>query len=664
MKNSGKIEKESVDELTALRQEVGELREKEEALLKAGDRLEMAQRIGRVGVWDWNPGTGELLWTDEVFRILGYSVNEVTPSYELFLERIHPEDRERLKKAVADSLEGEASYNVDCRIIMKDGEVRYASAQGEMQFGGDGNPLRMLGTFQDMTKCHETEEALVEANARLEQVLKASPAIIYRCDLKGDAVIPTFVSSNVKEQLGYEVEDYIEDPGWWASHLHLEDSDDVLTEFGRVVFSTREDNFAHEYRFMKKNGDYVWVRDELNIFRDNDGKAENFVGSWLDISTKKEAEEARLKLEKLEAVGVLAGGIAHDFNNILTSINANVSRMKKTAGLDGKNMELLEGDLTYAKEITQQLLTFATGGMPIKKLSSISVLLETTATLALSGSHVKADFNLQNDLFTAEVDEGQLCQVINNLVINAVQAMPKSGTVTVSAKNFIKKDKDRIKLPAGKYICITIADEGKGIDKGVLPKIFDPYFTTKPGGNGLGLSTAYSVVTKHGGLIDVESEKEKGTTFRVYLPALEEKLLEVEERTISFPPVRKRILMMDDEERLRKSVGFLLDDLGYDVAFAADGKEALEIFNAERAAGLSFDVVFLDLTVPGGMGGEETMERLLEIDPAVKAVVTSGYSNNNIMANYESYGFAAMLPKPYDIGELNETLLTVIKKAV
>ena len=367
------------------------------------------------------------------------------------------------------------------------------------------------------------------------------------------------------------------------------------------------------------------------------------------------AEEELLKARRIESIGLLAGGIAHDFNNLLTAILGNISLAKMNVTPEDKVFgRLLEAEKASmrASDLTHQLLTFAKGGAPIKRTASIAELLIDSASFALSGSNVKCEFDLPANLWPAEIDEGQISQVINNVIINADHAMTEGGLISVSAQNAIIGAGDHLPLKEGSYIKISIADQGTGIPDELLPKIFDPYFTTKPKGTGLGLTTCYSIVKRHDGLITAESEIGSGSTFYIYLPASEGKLSA--EKSDSESPLRGNgmVLVMDDEEIIREVAGKMLRHLGYDVGYAADGSEAIELYTKALSEGRPFDAVIIDLTIPGGMGGKETIQKLTEIDPGIKALVSSGYSHGPIMAEYRKFGFCGVIAKPYKVEDL------------
>ena len=382
-----------------------------------------------------------------------------------------------------------------------------------------------------------------------------------------------------------------------------------------------------------------------------------------DISNQKLMEKEMQKVEKLESLGILAGGIAHDFNNILTAILGNVSLAKMPGRCDEKIIKRLtdaEKACERAKDLTQQLLTFAKGGTPIKKTAAIAELIRDTAGFALRGSNVRSEVSIAEDLWAVDVDEGQISQVIHNLVINADQAMPQGGVLKLRAENMRIDANKVIPLPEGNYIAIAIVDQGVGIPKEYVAKIFDPFFTTKQKGSGLGLASSYSIISNHGGHITVESAPGIGSTFTFYLPASEKK---IESKKPAIEMLRSgigKILIMDDEELIRDVARDILKSLGYETDLARDGAEALDLYRKAKDAGKPYAAVIMDLTIPGGMGGEEAVKKLHAIDPDAKAIVSSGYSTGPIMADFKAYGFSGVITKPYRIADMGATLQLVI----
>ncbi|MEO6872585.1 MAG: PAS domain S-box protein [Chthoniobacterales bacterium] len=408
----------------------------------------------------------------------------------------------------------------------------------------------------------------------------------------------------------------------------------------------------------------------------SDGKGElcGVVLVFRDITQRLRDEAERRKTETLEQLGLLAGGIAHDFNNLLTAIIGNISLvtllMPEDAQLTGRLNDATNAS-HRARDLAQQLLTFARGGAPIKETASARKLIEDTVSFSLRGTQSRSEVEIAPQLWPSEFDSGQISQVIANLVVNADQAMPDGGTLHVDCDNFTN-DAETLDAPSnlapGRYIRIKVRDEGVGIPEEYAKRIFDPYFTTKAKGNGLGLATTYSIVKNHGGLITVESEVERGSTFTVYLPAALEgiEVLPTPDDVAPETPTELkgsgRVLVIDDEEAIRMLVDFTLTRLGYEVTQTDTALSGIELYRKSLHSGRRFDLVILDLTLPGGMGGRDAFKVLLEIDPTVNAVVSSGYATDDTLSRYEDFGFRGVIPKPYEASVLGRIVHEVIEK--
>jgi signal transduction histidine kinase len=381
-----------------------------------------------------------------------------------------------------------------------------------------------------------------------------------------------------------------------------------------------------------------------------------------EIAERERMEAELSRVQKLESLGLLAGGIAHDFNNLLGAIMGNISLAMLDVDPENSAYQQLtkaERASFRAQELTRQLLTFSRGGAPVKKRITLPGVISESAGLSLRGSRVLHELSIAADLWPVEADEAQMMQVFNNLLINADQAMPAGGIIGIAAGNVTLGPDEVPSLAAGRYVKITVSDGGTGIPREHLGKIFDPYFTTKQKGSGLGLAATYSIIRKHDGHITVGSELGKGTVFHVYLPA--------SPGEVPPPPRQEKfvrgsgaVLIMDDDEDMRKTTGDMLMRMGYTVDYAGEGNEAIARYQQAREAGRPFAAVIMDLTVPGGMGGKEAIGKLLTIDPAVRAIVSSGYSEDPVMADFRACGFRGVAIKPYRIRELSEVVASVI----
>lgn len=478
----------------------------------------------------------------------------------------------------------------------------------------------------------------------------------------------------------FETGRYVEVNDAWLRFIKLKREDVIGKNFLKLNIWCHKQDSIRMLRILRKEG----TGNNIEIyFRNSQGDIRPFLCSYTnvmigdekyvlfvanDISEQKAMEQdleihqekltaERIKACKLESLGVLAGGLAHDFNNMLTVITGNLSLAKMHNPSDGIKIFLTEIETAalQAQDLTRQLLTFSKPDAPAKQTISISELLRKTVNFALSGSNIICKFSISPYIHNIEADEGQIRQVINNLIINAIQAMPNGGAVSVEARNYTVSNADFLPIPNGDYVVIIIADQGYGIPEDSRNKIFDPYYTTKESGSGLGLATSYSIVNQHEGYITFESEIGQGTTFYVYLPALSgvEAIPCPEEEDLAFGS--GRILIMEDTEIIRKMLGNMLTSLGYQAELVSNRQEGVAMY-AKALQDNKFDAVIMDLTVPGDGAATETIEELLELDPAAKVILTSGYTNNPIIKSYNEWGFSAVLTKPFSLSELSQAL--------
>ncbi len=499
-----------------------------------------------------------------------------------------------------------------------------------------------------------TEESLLEKEATLKSILRATPVGI---GLVIDRTL-RWVSPELAKIIGYSIDELI---GNNARILYP--STEEFKRVGVVKYDQLKQSDVGEVEtvWKKKDGTLIDIHLRSSPLNQDDF-SEGVTFTALDISSRKQMEEDLQRGQKLESLGLLAGGIAHDFNNLLQAIMGNLSLASLYADPGSqvaRKISETEFAVSRSKELTQQLLTFARGGEPIKKALAIDELLQGTCSFSLKGSNVKCQFDFSDNLWVIEADEGQLNQLFQNLTINADQAMPEGGLLNVKVENTNLSAGRFSSLPAGHYLKVIFSDDGIGVGERYVKKMFDPYFTTKKKGKGLGLAVAYSIVKKHNGLIYAKSKKSCGTDVFVYLPAVEGKKNVVEEETKLWHG-KGKVLVMDDEDQVLRLAKEMLEHLGYSVTTAVNGEEAVLFFEKAYGTDCPYDIVILDLTIPGGMGGKDTIIKLQEIDPGVKAVVSSGYANDPIMSNSEAYGFCAVMPKPYRINTLSQTLSKVV----
>jgi PAS domain S-box-containing protein len=417
----------------------------------------------------------------------------------------------------------------------------------------------------------------------------------------------------------------------------------------------------YEKELQCKDGSVFPVELRTALISDEDGAPSAMWAIVRDISEREAVQRERLKTQKLESLGVLAGGIAHDFNNILTVIMGNISFAKLDMDESRSGYQpLARAELATLKaaELAKQLLVFAKGGQPIKKAVSLEQILREAIALALSGTNVLGIVDVTTPLNVVEADEGQINQSFHNIILNAVQAMPGGGNLTVHGSNVTLNEANRLGLQPGEYVQLSFSDEGCGISASDQKKIFDPYFTTKAGGSGLGLASTHAIIKRHGGQITVSSSVGKGTTITVYLPSLGTMADDspLPEETAIEPTAGGSVLVMDDDEMVRDLASITLNRFGYSVTTCKDGNSAVSLYRTAMEQGTPFTLVIMDLTIPGGMGGVEAAREILSFDPEARLVVSSGYSDDPVMANYTEFGFCGAIEKPYRVKDIANIL--------
>lgn len=542
------------------------------------------------------------------------------------------------------------------RAIEKFGlEKSLRSHQEELE--GMNEELRKIRDDLEKQVGRRTED-LQASQDRYVALVSNVPGAIYSCNFAAERELH-FLSPFIEQITGYPMREFVGEGARKKLEdiIHGDDRAEMKERLKRQLES--QGHFALEYRVVHRNGAVLWVLDKGQQILGENGQAVSLEGIIFDITERRHLEEERLKTSKLESIGLLAGGVAHDLNNILTAISANV-QLGLIEHERGQNVELrlqnANNACNSAADLAKQLLTFAKGGAPVRKPVDIGELIKKTVSFSLHGSKVVPEFQIEENLYMAEIDENQIGQVINNLVINADQATPKGGRLVISLSNNQQKPSDKLNLTPGFYVKISVQDEGEGIPSEFLSKIFDPYFTTKKHGSGLGLATSYSIIKRHKGLITVQSELGKGTRFDIYLPALPDAQHVENKVQESQPKGGHRVLFMDDNELIRMAVSNLLGTMGYHVTLASHGEEALAVYRKNWDEKTPYDFVMLDLTIPGGMGGREAIKQLRQINPAVVAIVVSGYSDDALMSDCKAHGFRAALTKPFTLQAVKEVL--------
>ncbi len=670
MTDEHKTKRQLLDELRQMRVRMAQLEASEAAHMRADEALEASEQRYRElintsvdALISVDADMNVILWNPAAEKIFGYTADEILG--QSLMKVVPPRYGQAKEKAFArfrnDGSGVVIGETLEFAGLRKDGTEVPVEISVSARKAGDTYVATAI--VRDITGRKLAEEALAAERERLAVTLRSIGDGVITTDTEGRVVLLNRVA---EELTGWSQDEAVGLPLEQVFLIINEKSPEPCeSPVKRVLEAGAIVGLANNTVLIGTDGTQRIIEDSAAPIRDRDSNVIGVVLVFRDITEKRRTEQELLRASKLDSLAVLAGGIAHDFNNILTGVIGNISLAKTHANAEDRIFPRLtqaERASIQAKDLTEQLLTFAKGGAPVKKTASLADVIRDSAEFALRGSNVRCQFFVPDDLWPVEIDEGQMSQVINNLIINADQAMPDGGTMTVRAEN-VRVGADHFP-PLGneRYVKVCVEDQGVGIAPSHLQRVFDPFFTTKQKGSGLGLATAHSVVRNHDGHMSLESEMGVGTTFSLYLPASERGTPATPQRSAQEAAHlgEGRVLVMDDEEMIREVAGAMLSELGYQVDFAVDGAEAIERYITARESGQPFDAVVMDLTIPGATGGKEAVKKLVEIDPEVKAIVCSGYSNDPIMANFSDHGFCACIAKPYRIEELGEALHSVI----
>lgn len=619
--------------------------------LKAADEA-LREREGRLSVIFETSQAGIILVRSDgvitfanrrMAEMFGYSLDELVGM--TYPQLVHPDEKttgdERMRKLIAGEIDHVYSER---RYQRHDGTGFWGYLSGRRHEDVNGDLISLVGVIVDISEIKKSQDLLRSSEERYRSIIELAADTILLGDPGGNII---GANESAAELTGYGPDELI---GMNIARLF------AAKELERVPLRydlLKQGKIVRNERLLtRKNGESVPV--EMNTRMMPDGTYQAFIR---DMSENLRRQNELIRVQKIESLGVLAGGIAHDFNNILTGIMGNISFARSSLGKTHDLYEPLsraEKASERAAGLARQLLTFAKGGSPVKKVFSIGQLVTETLSLVLSGSNVKETVSIQAGLHAVEADEGQISQALHNIIINAVQSMPDGGGLAVSAENVALAESNELDLPCGEYVKLTFSDEGCGISESDLQRIFDPYFTTKEIGTGLGLASTYSIITSHGGRIAVSSRPGEGATFIIHLPSYHQ------EHAVNSPVAEAAlvenqcgsVLVMDDEEIVRELATLILERSGYSVTSCCNGKEAIALYQEACEQGTPFSVVLMDLTIPGNMGGVEAAKLILAYDPDAALVVSSGYSEDPVMSNYRAYGFCGAIEKPYNVEEI------------
>jgi len=645
-----------------LAKEIEEHKQAEEALRVSKEQLNVIFDTSEAGIIMVSPEGVIEFGNKRMAEMFGMSVQQLIGTN--YADHLHESGKQvgaaRMRQLIQGVIQ---SVSLERHYVSVDGTEFWGHLSGRRLENPDGTLRALVGVIADITDRKRMEKESFDRKSLMDTLLANLQVGVFMVEAPSGK--PLIANEKALNLLGRGI----------LPDINKENLTDVYDAY---IYGTKERYPVEKMPIVRgMSGESSTVADMQVVRPDGTSRLLEVFGSpvldsnghpWAslicfqDITDRKEHEKEEIKIQKLESLGILAGGIAHDFNNILTGITGNVSLAKMFVDENHRAYSALVGAekaSARATELARQLLTFARGGEPVKRVVSLPQLVNESVSLVLHGSNVKGCVDIPDSIHAIEADEGQISQAFHNIVINATQAMPGGGSLTITARNTTLGARDITAVRPGNYACLTFTDEGCGISDADVKKIFDPYFTTKQNGTGLGLASTHSIITKHGGHISVSSKLDKGTSFTVLLPSIGETYTEHQTEAVmqSFKGEHRGfILVMDDEEMIRDLAAAMLKEIGYRVATCADGTEAIGHYKAAGESGMPFSAVIMDLTIPGGMGGKETAREILSIDPTATLIVSSGYSNDPIMSDFSTYGFTGAIAKPYRVAEMAQVL--------
>ncbi|MCP4761955.1 MAG: PAS domain S-box protein, partial [archaeon] len=596
---------------------------------------------------------------DSFCNILKISRDEVIGKTSVDLNFLKTDDREKMKQKI---FEDGKLQNYEMKLYDNTGSKITGIFSAEIiDFSGE---KCLVMSVVDITARKRVEEALAAEKERLAVTLRSIGDGVITTDKNGKIVLMNKVAENLT---GYNLNEAFNKPISKIFNLIDENSNKYIENpINKIIKSESIIRLPNSTVLVSKDGLKRIINDSGAPIRDKNSNIIGVVIVFRDVTEQRKIEHELINKERIESLGVLAGGIAHDFNNILMSVLGHLSILKLDIDKESASYTSIieaESGALRARDLTKQLLTFAKGGDPIKNFAYIDEIIEESATFSLHGSNVNYELISPSDIWPVSVDRGQIGQVIQNLVLNAAQSMNNGGTILITVINELLSGENEFLLNPGKYIKIAVKDTGIGIPEEEFSKIFDPYYTTKTKGNGLGLSICHSIITKHGGTIFVDSQVGRGSIFQFFIPADPQAIVDDSLEIKSITSISKtRILVLEDDPNVNKVIGMMFNYLNIDYQITMDGLDTLEAYKESLNSNNPFDVVILDLTIQGGIGGKEIINDLVKMDSNVDAIVSSGYTTGEIMSNYLDYGFKGVLVKPYTISDLAESINNVMKK--
>ncbi len=628
-----------VDNITDRLNTEKELRESEKRY-----RLLMESLIE--GIWVFDARGYTTFVNEPMSGMLGYCREEMLGKH--FYSFMNKLDRKVARKNLQNAKQGLRSIN-ELKFLRKDGSRIFTGVNISSLFDDDGSYLGAIAGITDISKQKQADEEI----KKFKKISDNANYGVVITDLEGNI---NYINNYFARMHGYSVEEFY---GRHFSLFHVEKQMEQGHVIRKELMEKGSFSAVETERVASDGSKFIMLMNGV-LIKDEEEKPLYIAVTAIDITDHKRMEEDLLKAMKLESVGILAGGIAHDFNNLLTAILGNVSL--SLLDLDEshplyQSLRHIEEASLRAKELSHQLLTFSKGGAPVKKITSIEELIRYAVKFSIKGAGITEEFYFDDGLHQVDIDKDQIIQVINNIALNAKEAMPE-GILTIRAKNVQASQIHDVSLLDEEYVMISIEDRGYGIKPENMEKIFDPFFSTKDKASGLGLSTSYSIIKKHNGHITVESNVGKGTVVTIYLPAVKRNAPTV--LNIKPSESKRKILVMDDEPVVRDILSRLLNRLGYETDCAEDGKEAVKLYKKAHAKGEPYEAVIMDLIIPHGMGGKDTIREILKINPTAKAIVSSGYCNDPIMSDYKTYGFSAVVNKPVSFDELKYSMMQIL----